>query len=690
MSFLVSILKKLYIIVGFFRILPKLLINFCERGIIMLDTIAGTVRGLAADMVEKAQSGHPGMPLGAAELAAVLYSEILRHDPAAPDWPDRDRFVLSAGHASALLYILLHLTGYDLSMEELKRFRQLGAKTAGHPEYGLAPGIETTTGPLGQGLANAVGMALAERMLAARFNRPGYEIVNHYTYVLAGDGCLMEGVTAEASSLAGHLGLGKLIVFYDDNQITIEGSTGLAFTENVAERYAGYGWHIQRIDGHNPRQILQAVNKAKAITNKPSLIIAKTVIAKGSPLEGSHKSHGAPLGQENIAALKKNLGLPPVEFYVPDEVYRHFAAKQQEWKKARELWEEKFRAWAEEYPALKEEWERVMKKELPVNWETALPAFDDSPAATRDSGGKILNALVARLPELVGGSADLAPSTKAYIDGAGSVKAGDFSGRNLHFGVREHAMGAILNGISLHGGFRVFGSTFLVFSDYMRPPIRLAALMKQPVIFVFTHDSFYVGEDGPTHQPVEHLEALRVIPGLQTIRPADTRETAGAWLAAIRRTDGPTALILSRQKLPSLPGSSVEKVARGGYIIRETEGENPDLIILSSGSEVSLATAAADLLAASGKRVRVVSVPCRELFLDQDPEYLRSILGEDIPRVAIEAGVGNGWYRLVGTGGLVISLERFGEGGPAKDLAAYFGFTPEAVAEKIKKHFQWD
>ena len=656
----------------------------------MFNTIAGTIRGLAADMVEKAKSGHPGMPIGTAELAAVIYSETLKHDPAAPDWPDRDRFVLSAGHGSALLYALLHLTGYDMPMDELKRFRQFGAKTAGHPEYGAAPGIETTTGPLGQGLANAVGMALAERMLAARFNRPGHEIVDHYTYVLAGDGCLMEGVTAEASSLAGHLGLGKLIVFYDDNQISIEGSTNLAFTENVAERYAGYGWHIQRIDGHNPNQVLQAVNKAKTLTTKPSLIIAKTVIAKGTPLAGSHKTHGAPLGKENIAAMKEKLGLPADEFHVPEEVSQHFAGKQLEWTKQRALWEEKFRAWAEEYPDLQQEWERVTKNELPADLETALPDFENSPAATRNSGGEILNALATRLPELVGGSADLAPSTKTYLNEAGDVEAGDFSGRNLHFGVREHAMGAVLNGISLHGGFRAYGSTFLVFSDYMRPPIRLAALMNRPVIFVFTHDSFYVGEDGPTHQPVEHVEALRVIPGLHTMRPADTRETAGAWMAALKRTDGPTALVLTRQKLPLLPDSSVEKVTRGGYILREAEGENPDVIILSSGSEVSLAMAAADLLAGSGKKTRVVSVPCRELLLNQEPDYVRSILGENTPRVAIEAGVGNGWYRLVGAGGLVISVEKFGESGPAEELAAHFGFTPEAVAEKIKKHCQWN
>src|SRR5690554_5874953 len=657
----------------------------------MFNTIAGTIRGLAADMVEKAKSGHPGMPIGTAELAAVIYSETLKHDPAAPDWPDRDRFVLSAGHGSALLYALLHLTGYDMPMDELKRFRQFGAKTAGHPEYGAAPGIETTTGPLGQGLANAVGMALAERMLAARFNRPGHEIVDHYTYVLAGDGCLMEGVAAEASSLAGHLGLGKLIVIYDDNKITIEGSTELAFTENVAERYAGYGWHIQRVDGHDPEQIRQAIAKAKAMTTKPSLIIAKTVIAKHSPLAGSHKAHGAPLGKENVAAMKEALGLPTdKEFYVPGEVTEYFTAKRKEWAEKRANWDKLFADWAKNYPDLHREWQRVFARELPADLESALPEFaEGSAAATRDSGGKILNALAARLPELTGGSADLAPSTKTNIDGAGDVKAGDFSGRNLHFGVREHAMGSILNGLSLHGGFRVYGSTFLVFADYMRPPIRLAAMMKQPVAFVFTHDSFYVGEDGPTHQPVEQVESLRLIPGLYTIRPADARETAGAWLQALGRTDGPTALILTRQKLPLINGSSIDEVGRGGYIIHDEKGDNPDLVILASGSEVSLALAAANLLAADGKKARIISVPCRELFLAQDPDYLAQLLGNTDARVALEAGTGSGWYQLVGSGGLVISMEGFGESGPAEELAARFGFTPDAVAEKIKSYFHW-
>lgn len=650
----------------------------------MIKTIANTIRGLAADTVEKANSGHPGMPLGTADLTAVLYSEVLKHDPSAPNWPDRDRFVLSAGHGSALLYTILHLTGYDLSLDELKRFRQLGSRTPGHPEYGITPGVETTTGPLGQGIANAVGMALAERMLAARFNRPGYEIVDHYTYVLAGDGCLMEGVSAEASSLAGSLGLGKLILLYDANDITIEGSTELAFTEDVAKRYLAYGWQVLQIDGHDFDEILKALEEAKAETSKPTIIVAKTIMAKCCPeLEGSHKAHGAPLGKEKITAMKQNLNLPLADFQVAEEVYAFFAQKREDWQKVRQLWEDKFQAWSEKYPELKREWDRVMQRELPADLEEALPRFEvGSSGATRDIGGKVLNALAERLPELVGGSADLAPSTKTYLNNFPAIKADNFAGRNLHFGIREHAMGSIMNGLSLHGGFRVFGSTFLVFSDYMRPPIRLAALMNQPVIYVFTHDSFYVGEDGPTHEPIEHVEALRVIPRLQTVRPADPNETAWAWLEALKNTDSPTALVLTRQKLPTLPGTNLDGFKRGGYIIKEAAGR-PDLVILASGSEVSLALNAAELLAAKGKKARVVSVPCREKFLKQDPDYIQGILGEGIPRVAIEAGIGNGWYRLVGPLGLVISMEDFGESGPADVLATEFGFTPEKVADKI-------
>jgi transketolase len=655
----------------------------------VIKTIANSIRGLAADTVEKANSGHPGMPLGSADLAAVLYSEVMKHDPSTPNWPDRDRFVLSAGHGSALLYTVLHLTGYDVSLDELKRFRQLGSITPGHPEYGITPGVETTTGPLGQGIANAVGMALAERMLAARFNRPDYEIVDHYTYAISGDGCLMEGVSAEASSLAGTLGLGKLIVIYDANSITIEGSTDLAFKEDVAQRYLAYGWQVLQIDGHDYEQILQALEKAKAETSKPTLIVAQTVMAKGClGLEGSHKAHGAPLGREKIAAMKECLHLPTEDFQVADEVYAYFAEKRGLWQKTRQAWEEKFAAWSKKYPELRGEWDRVMQRELPADLAESLPRFEvGTSGATRDIGGKVLNALAARLPELVGGSADLAPSTKTYLNDFSPIEAGNFEGRNLHFGIREHAMGAVLNGMSLHGGFRVFGSTFLVFSDYMRPPIRLAALMNQPVIFVFTHDSFYVGEDGPTHEPIEQVEALRVIPRLKTIRPADPNETAWAWLEALRNTQAPTALVLTRQKLPTLPGTSLEGFKRGGYIIKEATGQ-PDLVILASGSEVSLAVSAAELLAAKGRNVRVVSVPCRETLLEQKEDYIQDLLGEGALRVAIEAGIGSGWYRLVGPLGLVISMKDFGESAPAEVLASEFGFTPEKVADKIETYLK--
>ncbi len=657
----------------------------------MIQLIANTIRGLAADMVEKAKSGHPGMPLGTADIAAVLYSEVLSHDPARPEWPDRDRFVLSAGHGSPLLYSLLHLTGYPLPLEELRRFRQLRSKTPGHPEHQGVPGIETTTGPLGQGFANAVGMALAERMLASRFNRPDFTIVDHYTYAIAGDGCLMEGITSEASSLAGTLGLGKLIVIYDDNEISIEGVTDIAFTEDVAARYRAYHWQVIAVDGHNPDEIHAALREAKADAEHPTLIIARTAIGKGSPLENNPEAHGAPLGAANVVALKQNLGLPEQDFFVPEEVYRHFAAKRESWTKQSAAWQERFNAWSTRFPELRREWDRIMAQELPEDLESVLPAFEiGQGVATRDSGGKVLNALAGRLPELVGGSADLSPSTKTNLKQAGDIKNGEYSGANLHFGVREHAMGAILNGMSLHGGFRVFGSTFMVFVDYMRPAVRLAALMHQPVIYVLTHDSIYVGEDGPTHQPVEQLQSLRIIFNLHTFRPADANESAWAWLEALRRTDGPTALILTRQKLPTLAGASYAGLKRGGYIIRDTIQESaPDLVILASGSEVSVAVAAAEQLATSGKAARVVSVPCLEVFLAQEPAYIEQVIGQNCPKVAIEAGIGGGWYQLTGPTGLVIAMNGFGKSGPAEELAVEFGFTPDQVVAKIKAHYQW-
>lgn len=652
----------------------------------MLTTIAHTVRGLTADAVEKAKSGHPGMPLGCAEIGAVLYSDVLKHDPTDPAWPDRDRFVLSAGHGSMFIYSFLHLTGYDLPMSELKNFRQLGAKTAGHPEYGLVPGVETTTGPLGQGVANAVGMALAERMLAAKFNRPGYEIVDHYTYVLAGDGCLMEGVSAEASSLAGHLGLGKLIVIYDSNQISIEGDTELAFTESVADRYRAYGWQVLEINGHDFQAIADALAAARAEKNKPSLIVARTRIGRYSALEGSEKSHGAPLGEENVKALKKALGLPDEEFYVPQEVYDFYAERRKVWTERRREWEKLFAEWSARYPELRSEWDAAMSPAVTIDIAEKIEPFAvGTSQATRKSSQVVLQQMAKELPHLVGGSADLAPSTLTLIDDSPSVQRGDYAGRNLHFGVREHAMGAIVNGMALHGGFLPYCATFLVFSDYMRPPIRLAALMGLPVIFVFTHDSIYVGEDGPTHQPIEQLESLRLIPNLRVIRPADAEEVRYAWAQAVSRTDGPTALILTRQNLPVIErtGGTVADSVRGGYVVKDADG--PDIVLVASGSEVPLCIEAAQKLEAQGKKARVVSVPCRELFLEQDAAYREQVLPPGVPRVIVEAGVTVGWHVLTQPGDVVIGLNRFGESGKGPEVAAYLGLTPERVADEALK-----
>lgn len=650
----------------------------------MLTRIAHTVRGLTADAVEKAKSGHPGMPLGCAEIGAVLFSDVLRHDPTRPDWPDRDRFVLSAGHGSMFLYAFLHLTGYDLPMSEIKSFRQLGSVCAGHPEYGLIKGIETTTGPLGQGISNAVGMALAEEMLAARFNRPGYEIVNHYTYVLAGDGCLQEGVASEASSLAGHLGLGKLIVLYDSNRISIEGDTGLAFTESVADRYRAYDWQVLEIDGHNPAEIAEALEAARAERTRPSLIVARTRIGRYSALEGSEKSHGAPLGPENVEALKKALGLPEEDFYVPEDIYSFYAEKREAWRKQREEWEQLLAAWSEAFPELRKEWDAAMSP-VPADLAERIQPFEvGTKAASRKSSQIVLQQVAKEVPHLVGGSADLAPSTLTLIDGADSVARGEFGGRNIHFGIREHAMGAILNGMSLHGGFRVYGATFLVFADYMRPPIRLAALMNQPVIFIFTHDSIYVGEDGPTHQPIEQLESLRLIPNLRVLRPADGEEVRYAWAEALARTDGPTALVLTRQDLPVLErnAGTAADLRRGGYVARDVE--KPDVVLIATGSEVSLCYEAADLLAAEGIQARVVSMPSRELFLAQDEAYQAQVLAPHTPRVIVEAGVTSGWHVLTQPGDIVIGIDRFGESGKGPDVAKHLGLTPERVVQDVK------
>lgn len=652
----------------------------------MLEKIAHTVRGLSADAVEAANSGHPGLPLGMADVGALLYGKLLKHDPEDPNWPDRDRVVLSAGHGSMWLYSLLHLSGYDLSLEEIKRFRQLGSKTPGHPEYGEAPGVETTTGPLGQGVGNGVGMALAERMLAERYNRPGYEIVNHFTYVIASDGDLMEGVAAEASSLAGHLGLGRLIVLYDDNDVTIDGEASLAFSEDVAGRYEACGWHVQVVDGHDVSAVEAAIAAAKEELDRPSLIVTKTKIGWGTPLEGTSAAHSDPMGEEAIAALKEKMGWPSEPFHVPDEVRSFFNERRSELAAARQEWLERFEAWSREYPDLRKEWDEAHSLSLPEDLTEGLPTFNPGDSiATRSAAGEALQVLGQKLPYMAGGSADLHPSTKTYLEGAGAVQKGDYAGRNIHFGVREHGMGAMLNGMQLHGGLRVFGSTFLVFSDYMRPTIRLAALMNQPVVFVFTHDSVYVGEDGPTHQPIEHAEALRTIPNVEVFRPADAVEASLSWVEALKRTDGPTVLLFTRQNVPVLERSGEPDLSKGAYVLKAESGESLDAVVLASGSEVALAVEAAEVLEKEGKSVRVVSVPNRELFLRQDAEYREQVAPSGVPRLVAEAGVSIGWRSLAGDDGRLLAIDRFGASAPGGEVAKHLGISVERAVELLRE-----
>jgi transketolase len=642
-----------------------------------LNETAKTIRCLSMDAIQEANSGHPGLPLGAAELGALLYGEFLRHDPSAPAWLDRDRFVLSAGHGSMFLYSLLYLAGYGLGLDDIKAFRQLGSKCAGHPEYGFIPGIETTTGPLGQGLANAVGMAIAESMMAARYNKPGHEIIGHYTYALAGDGCMQEGVASEAVSLAGHLGLGKLVVFYDDNRITIDGATSLSFSEDVGARFAACGWQVLKGDMYDAEGLRSLVAKAKAETGKPSLIALKSVIGKGAPtMQGSHKVHGAPLGAEEIARAKLAMGVPADErFWVSPHAKAFFAARAKELAAERAAWDVRYAAWKAAYPESAAELEASLRGEatLPVQW----PAFKEGESlATRAASGKALVAAALAWPQLVGGSADLTGPNSTQLPGE-PYSIANRAGRMIHFGVREHAMAAISNGLALHGGFRPFCATFLVFADYLRPALRLSALMGLPVVYVLTHDSVFVGEDGPTHQPIEHLAALRAIPGLQLLRPADAEETNAAWAWAMARRDGPTALVLSRQNLPVLPKADpdwMETIKTGAYVVRNTSDE-PDGVILASGSEVEVALKAADLLPA--KSIRVISVLCKEAFLAQ-PQALRDAMIPAGCRVlACEAGRGIGWEGLADG---FLGIERFGESGPGAKVAAHLGLTPEALA----------
>jgi len=653
----------------------------------LFNKIANIVRGLAVDAIEKAQSGHPGLPLGCAEIGAVLFGNILKYNPSTPDWPDRDRFVLSAGHGSMWLYSLLYLSGYGISLEDLKKFRRLNSKTPGHPEYGETPGIEVSTGPLGQGFANAVGMALAEKMLAVRFNTKDYNIVDHYTYTLLSDGCMMEGVTSEAASLAGHLGLEKLIAIYDDNKICLSGETKMTFTESVVDRFKAYNWQvIENVDGHKVEEIKDALLEAKKSKKKPTLIMARTHIGYGAPTkQDSSSCHGSPLGEEEVRGLKKNLGLPLDEkFYVSAEVREFFENRKKELIKKREEWQNIFEEWTKKSPPLRKKWDEALNLVLPQDLE--LESLEiKSPVATRVASSIVLNKLADEIPYLIGGSADLEPSTKAYLSKYEDVQKDNFDGRNIRFGVREHAMGAIVNGIAVHKGFRPYCSTFFVFSDYMRPAIRMAALMKLPVIYIFTHDSFFVGEDGPTHQPIEQLESLRTIPNLKIIRPADEEETKLAWREILKKTEEPTALILSRQDLPHLEKSrGVKEFARGGYIISHQEKEVPQVVLMASGSEVSIALKVSLILKVNGIASRIVSIPDREEFLRQEKKYLEEVLGPgDALRVVIEANTGQGWYQLLNNYYYTVFMKSFGKSAPAQQLADYFGFTPEKIAQKI-------
>ena len=650
-----------------------------------------TIRMLSADGVEKAKSGHPGMPMGAAAMAYVLWTRFLRHNPKNPNWPNRDRFVLSAGHGSMLLYSLLHLTGYDLPLEELQNFRQWGSKTPGHPEQGLTPGVETTTGPLGQGFSNGVGMALAERYLAARFNRPGHLIVDHFTYGIVSDGDLMEGISHEAASLAGHLGLGKLIYFYDDNRISIEGHTDIAFTENRTGRFVSYGWHVQRVDDGNDLEALeQALMEAQKETNRPSLIAVRTHIGYGSPnKQDTAGVHGEPLGAEELKLTKQNLGWPQdPTFHIPDEALTHFRQAIAKGQRLDDRWQAAFDAYQENFNEPAAELRRWIKGQLPDNWENEIPIFepDEKGMATRVASGTVLNAVAPKIPNLIGGSADLAPSTKTLINGEGDYQATDYGGRNLRFGVREHAMGGILNGMALHGGLIPYGATFLVFSDYLRPAIRLAALMDLKVIYVFTHDSIGLGEDGPTHQPIEQLAALRAIPNLIIIRPCDANETTQAWRAAISHQGGPVALALSRQNIPTLDRNSTyasaEGLHQGAYILSEADNQKPDVILIGSGSEVQIALEAAEMIKANGSAVRVVSMPSWELFDAQPKDYRRRVLPPEVKaKIAIEAGSPQGWHRYVGEFGRIIALDHFGASAPYKTLYEKFGLTANQVVE---------
>lgn len=665
-----------------------------------------TLRFLSVDAVQKADSGHPGMPMGAASMAYVLWTRFLKHNPANPDWFDRDRFVLSPGHGSMLLYSLLHLTGYDLPLEQIKQFRQWGSITPGHPERGVTPGVETTTGPLGQGFGNGVGLAMAEAHLAAFHNRPGIEIVNHFTYGIVSDGDLMEGVSSEAASLAGHLKLGKLIYLYDDNHVTLSAGTDLTFTEDRARRFEAYGWHIQAVaDGNDLEAIDRALHTARGQTERPSLILVRTHIGYGSPhKQDSFESHGSPLGADEVRLSKENLGWPTMpSFHIPEQAREHFREAIERGKSAETEWRDRFSAYARAYPDLANAFEHVMRGELPDGWDRDIPVFpaDAKGLATRVAGGKVMNAVASRLPALVGGSADLNPSTYTALSGLGDFEPGGmdgcdkqgavdgvwgYAGRNLYFGVREHAMGAILNGLAAHGGTVPFGATFLIFSDYMRPPIRLAALMGLHVIYVFTHDSIALGQDGSTHQPVEQLAGLRAVPGLTVIRPADANETAVAWRVALEARGHPVALALTRQNVPTLDRTrfaAADGLRQGAYVLADAPNGRPDVILIASGSEVGLIMAARQKLQDQKVLARVVSMPSWELFDAQPKSYRDQVLLPAVrARLAVEAGVSQGWHRYVGDRGDVLSVDRFGASAPGDVVMREYGFTVENVCKR--------
>ncbi|MFT7625269.1 MAG: transketolase [Myxococcota bacterium] len=648
-----------------------------------------TIKGLAMDAIQKANSGHPGMPMGMADAATVLWSQFLRFDPAAPNWPDRDRFVLSAGHGSMLLYALLHLTGYeDMTMDELKSFRQWGAKTAGHPEFGFAGGIETTTGPLGQGISNAVGMALAEKLLAGRFNSDAATLVDHYTYVIAGDGDLMEGVANEAASLAGHLQLSKLVVLYDDNEITIDGGTELSFTEDVCGRFDAMAWHTVKINGHDHVAVADAIRAAQA-DGRPSLIACRTQIGQGSPnKQGTSSAHGSPLGDAEIALTKQGMGWPEEAFYVPEEARTFWAAAAERAEQAHHTWRAAREAADSETLA---RFDACLAETIPAGTWDKLPTFEPgAKLATRKASQAVLNAICDDLPWLIGGSADLAGSNGTTLKAYGKVTPTEFGAdrRNMCWGVREHGMAAAMNGMALHGGARPYSGTFLVFSDYMRPSVRLAALMHQPVIHVWTHDSVFLGEDGPTHQPVEHAMALRMIPNLHVIRPADANETAAAWQHALERTTGPSGLLLTRQGLPNLAEASREGALKGGYVIRKESGDAPDVVLMASGSEVHVALDSATLLAAQGIDARVVSIPCFGRFDEQTEAYRSEVLSSCKRRVAIEAGRTWGWEKYTGTEGTAHGIDTFGVSAPADVIAEKWGFTPKAFAALVSRYLE--